>query len=194
MSLFWTNAELGFDHVLDWQAYDHILFLIVLIAAYNFDNWKRIILLVTLFTIGHTISLVLGAYKLLPISGSTAEFLIPITILIAALFNIFTANKVSSHGRYRILYGTTLLFGLIHGVGFSNYFNIISGNLGSKIFQLTGFVIGIEIAQIIIVIIVLLLGFIGQTFLRFSKRDWILVVSSIVIGMVIPMIIENKIW
>ncbi len=194
MSEFWLYVKLGFGHVLDWTAYDHILFLIVLTVGYTFDNWKRILILVTLFTLGHTISLFLAAYNVVSVNSRLIEFLIPLTILATAVFNLLTAKSGSRSGKIGVLYGTTIFFGLIHGLGFSSYFNAISSNVSSKILPLIEFALGIELAQIVVVVIVVLLSFVVQTFFRFSKRDWILVVSSIVIGMVIPMLIANKIW
>ncbi|MFC5047448.1 HupE/UreJ family protein [Aquimarina hainanensis] len=194
MSDFWLYLKLGFYHVLDWNAYDHILFLIVLTVAYTFSNWKKVLLLVTLFTLGHTMSLFLSVYGVVRVNASLVEFLIPITIFFAALFNVFTASNSNKYEKVGVLYATTVFFGIIHGLGFSNYFNVISSNVSSKTLPLIEFALGVELAQIVVVFIVLLLSFIIQTVFRFSKRDWILVISSIVIGMVIPMIISNKIW
>ncbi|WP_299432942.1 HupE/UreJ family protein [uncultured Aquimarina sp.] len=194
MSEFWLYLKLGLYHVLDWQAYDHILFLIILTVAYTFDNWKRILLLVTLFTLGHTTSLFLAAYDVVSVNSKLVEFLIPLTILVAAIFNVFTAGKTANKNKIGVLYGTTIFFGLIHGLGFSSFFNAVSSNVSSKILPLIEFALGIEIAQLIVVVIVLIISFIIQTIFRFSKRDWILVISSVVIGMVIPMIIANRIW
>ncbi|WP_378181298.1 HupE/UreJ family protein [Aquimarina sp. SS2-1] len=194
MSEFWLYVKLGLYHVLDWQAYDHILFLILLTIAYTFDNWKRILILVTFFTLGHTASLFLAAYDVVSVNSKLVEFLIPVTILAAAVFNVFTAGKSANKNKIGVLYATTIFFGLIHGLGFSTYFDAISSNVSSKIMPLIEFALGIELAQLIVVVIVLVISFIIQTIFRFSKRDWILVVSSIIIGMVIPMLISNKIW
>ncbi len=194
MSEFWLYFKLGLNHVIDWHAYDHILFLAVLFVAYSFDNWKKTVALVTMFTLGHTISLFLAVYNVIHVNSRLVEFLIPITILITALFNLFTGKNTSKNDKTGIIYSITIFFGLIHGLGFSNYFKIISSNVSSKILPLLEFSLGIESAQIIVVIIILTLSFIAQTIFRFSKRDWILVISSIVIGLVIPMIIANKIW
>lgn len=194
MSEFWLYVKLGFSHVLDWRAYDHILFLIVLTVGYTFDNWKRILILVTLFTLGHTISLFLATYNVISVNSKLVEFLIPLTILITALFAVFTAKNTSKNEKMGVLHGMTIFFGLIHGLGFSSYFRAVSSNVSSKILPLIEFALGVEGAQIIIVLLVLIISFIFQAFFRFSKRDWILVISSIVIGMVIPMLIANKIW
>ncbi len=192
MSEFWLYVKLGFGHVLDWSAYDHILFLIVLTVGYTFDNWKRILLLVTLFTLGHTISLFLAAYDIVSVNSRLIEFLIPLTILSTAIFNVLTSKSGSKKSKIGVLYGATIFFGLIHGLGFSIYFKHSSGS--TKFLSLIEFALGIELAQIVVVIIVVLISFVVQTFFRFSKRDWILIISSIVIGMVIPMLMANKIW
>ena len=189
MSDFWLYLKLGLTHVLDWQAYDHIVFLIVLIAAYNFSNWKRIFILVSLFTIGHTASLLLANYSVVTVSSKWIEFLIPVTILVAAIYNLFTSGKINRSGKVGLFYVITVFFGLIHGFGFATYYKMITG--GNEILPLFEFALGIEFAQLIIVAIVLISSFIFQSIFRFNKRDWVLVVSSIVIGVVIPMLQNN---
>jgi len=192
MTDFWLYFNLGLHHVLDWKAYDHVLFLIVLCAAYNFSSWKKILILVTMFTIGHTLSLLLASYNIISVSSSVIEFLIPITILATAIFNLFTAGKSKRVEKMTVFYTVTLFFGLIHGLGFASFYNQLQSD--RELLPLLEFALGIETAQIIVVIIFLILSFIFQTIFRFNKRDWILVVSSIVIGMVIPMVIDNWIF
>lgn len=189
MSDFWLYFKLGLEHVLDWKAYDHILFLIALTAAYSFISWKRLLLLVSLFTLGHSISLLLANYEIVSVSSRVIEFLIPLTILIAAVFNLFKASKSKRKDRLGVIFLITVFFGLIHGFGFASYYRMI--NTDGGILPLLEFALGVETSQIIIVFIVLLIAFVFQSLFRFNKRDWILVVSSIVIGMVIPMLIEN---
>jgi len=186
MSDFWLYLKLGLHHVLDWQAYDHILFLIVLVASYTFDSWKRILILVSLFTVGHTLSLLLASYNVVSVSSIWIEFLIPITILIAAVYNLVTSKRRRHSESLGLFYVITIFFGLIHGFGFASYFKIINDD--GAILPLLEFALGIELAQIIVVFLVLLVSFIFQRIFRFNKRDWILVVSAIVIGMVIPML------
>ena len=189
MSDFWLYLKLGLTHVLDWQAYDHIVFLIVLVAAYNFSNWKRIFILVSLFTIGHTASLLLANYRVVAISSKWIEFLIPVTILVAAFYNLLTLGKNNRSEKVGLFYVITIFFGFIHGFGFATYYKMITG--GNEILPLFEFALGIEFAQLIIVTIVLISSFIFQSIFRFNKRDWVLVVSSIVIGVVIPMLQNN---
>ncbi|MEP5256279.1 HupE/UreJ family protein [Winogradskyella rapida] len=188
---FWFNVQYGMNHVLDINGYDHILFLMVLAVPYLFNDWKRVLILVTTFTVGHTLSLVLAAYGVVQINGQLVEFLIPVTILIMALYNVFTAGKTSKNNKIGLLFVTTLFFGIIHGLGFAREFKMFSGQAENKLELLIEFALGIEIAQIIIVFVVLFIGFICQTVFRFSRRDWMMVLSSIVIGLVIPMIIES---
>jgi hypothetical protein len=189
MSDFWLFLKLGLHHVLDWQAYDHILFLIVLVAAFNFSNWKRIFVLVSLFTVGHTLSLLLASYDVVSVSSTWIEFLIPITILVAALYNVFSSRKRRHSEALGLFYIITVFFGLIHGFGFASYFKIINDD--ASILPLLEFALGIEFAQIIVVFIVLIVSFIFQRIFRFNKRDWVLVISSIVFGLVIPMLQRN---
>ncbi|TNJ45297.1 HupE/UreJ family protein [Tamlana fucoidanivorans] len=188
---FWFNVEYGINHVLDINAYDHVLFLIVLTIPYVFKDWKRVLLLVSMFTLGHTLSLVLSTYGIVSVNASLVEFLIPITILVVALFNVFTAGKGAQKEKVGVLFLSTLFFGLIHGLGFAREFQILLGEQDSKLMLLLEFALGIEIAQIIIVFIVLFLGYMVQTIFRFSKRDWIMVISAIVVGLVIPMILNS---
>ena len=188
---FWFNVEYGINHVLDINAYDHVLFLIVLTIPYVFKDWKRVLLLVSMFTLGHMLSLVLAAYGVVSVNASVVEFLIPITILVVALFNVFTSGKGAQREKVGVLFLSTLFFGLIHGLGFAREFQMLLTDSDNKLVLLLEFALGIEIAQIIIVFIVLFLSYIVQTIFRFTKRDWIMVVSAIVVGLVIPMILNS---
>jgi hypothetical protein len=187
--------KIGLSHVLDIDGYDHVLFLIALTVPYAFKDWKRVLLLATLFTAGHTVALILSVYEVIIIKATLVELLIPLTILVTAAFHLFTAGKSGKKESITFVSFVTLFFGVIHGLGFSNYFKtILPGNASDKLLPLLEFAFGIEAAQIIVVIIVLLLSYIVQTFFRFSKRDWTLVMSAFVIGVVLPMIIKSDIW
>ncbi|MBZ4044719.1 MULTISPECIES: HupE/UreJ family protein [Flavobacterium] len=195
MSEFWIYFQIGLKHVLDIHAYDHVLFLIALTTPYAFKDWKRILLLVTMFTVGHTLALLLSVFGIIAVKASLVEFLIPVTILITAFFNLFTAGKASKNESLNLVFFLTLFFGIIHGLGFSNYFKtILGGTASSKLVPLLEFALGIEAAQLIVVFVVLVISYIVQTVFRFSKRDWALVMSAFVIGVVIPMIVESPIW
>ena len=195
MSQFWIYFQIGLKHVLDIYAYDHVLFLIALAVPFSFKDWKRIVLLVSLFTIGHTLALILSVFGIIAVKVNVIEFLIPITILLTALFNLFTAGKSSKKESVNLVFFITLFFGIIHGLGFSNYFKtILGGTPSSKLLPLGEFALGIEAAQIVVVFTVLILSYIVQTVFRFSKRDWTLVMSAFIIGVVVPLIIESEIW
>jgi len=195
MSEFWIYFQIGLKHVLDINAYDHVLFLIALTIPYAFKDWKRILLLVTVFTVGHTLALLLSVFGIIAVKANIVEFLIPITILITAVFHLFTAGKASKNESINLIFFVTLFFGIIHGLGFSNYFKtILGGTASSKLVPLLEFALGIEVAQLIVVFVVLIVSYIVQTVFRFSKRDWALVMSAFVIGVVIPMIVESPIW
>lgn len=186
---------MGLKHVLDINAYDHVLFLIALMIPYAFKDWTRVLVLVSLFTFGHTLALILSVFGIVYIKESLVEFLIPITILITALFHLFTAGKNGKKESISFVAVVTLFFGIIHGLGFSNYFKaVMAGNANDKLVPLLEFALGIEAAQIIVVLVVLILAYLAQTVFRFSKRDWALVLSSFIIGVVLPMIIESEIW
>jgi hypothetical protein len=191
---FWFNLKLGLFHVLDWNAYDHILFLIALVAAYSINQGKRVFWLVTVFTIGHTISLVLAAYDVVNISSEWIEFLIPVSILFTALYNIIFAKKNIEKTKVNALYAFTLFFGLVHGFGFSSYFNMVSQAAESKLLMLVEFALGVELSQLFVVIPVMILGFIFQHVFNMTKKDWILITCSIVVGLCLPILRETWIW
>ncbi len=193
MEDFILYFKMGLNHVLDFAAYDHILFLIVLAIVFTYFEIKKLIWLVTLFTLGHSVSLALSAYQILNISIELIEFLIPLTIFITGFVNIINSNKSSDKKNNTNLI-FALLFGLIHGLGFSNYFRMMIGQEENKLYPLIEFALGIEVAQIIIVLGILILGSILQNLFKVDKRDWILVGSSIVIGFAIQMMTDRVFW
>lgn len=191
MNEFLLYFKIGLNHVLDYNAYDHVLFFIALIIPYSFKDWIKVLQLVTVFTIGHTVSLLLSVYNLISINSELVEFLIPISILITALFHLFTAGKNTKSG-FNLEIGFTLFFGIIHGLGFANYFkSMIVGEKVKQIIALLEFALGIEAAQITVVFIVLALSYIFQNFIRFSKRDWAIMIASFVIGVVLPIVLNS---
>ncbi|MGV9002989.1 HupE/UreJ family protein [Flavobacterium sp.] len=195
MSDFWIYFNIGLKHVLSISAYDHVLFLLALTVSYEFKDWKRLLILVSTFTLGHTLALFLSVFNIIRVNENLVEFLIPITIFIAALYNIIATGKAFKKNNITFIAFITLFFGIIHGLGFSNYFNsILSGKPSDKLAPLLEFALGIEVAQVAVVISALILAYIAQTLLKFSKRDWILIVSAFIMGVVIPMIFENEIW
>ena len=193
MENFILYFKMGLYHVLDFSAYDHILFLIVLAVVFSFYQWKKVLWLVTLFTIGHSLTLGLSAYGVLKLRMDIIEFLIPLTIFITGWINILSAKK-RGVGEGNINLILALFFGLIHGLGFSNYFKMMVGREEDKLFPLLEFALGIEVSQISIVLGILILGTLLQYFFRVAKRDWVLVSSSIVIGFSIQMMMDRVFW
>ena len=195
MSDFWIYFNYGLKHVLDIYAYDHVLFLLALTVPYDFKDWKRILILVSLFTLGHSLSLLLSVFNILILKVNIVELIIPITILVTALYNLITSGKSSKKDSITFIAFITVFFGIIHGLGFASYFNSITdGKPTDKFIPLTEFALGIECSQIIVVIVALCLSFMVQNLSKFSKRDWTLTLSAFVLGVVIPMIIQSEIW
>jgi hypothetical protein len=158
-------------------------------------DWKRILVLVTIFTVGHSLALVLSVFNFVKVNADLVEFVIPITILLTAFYNLIHAGKPMPKESLNFISITTLFFGIIHGLGFSNYFKtILFGEAIDKLPHLFEFAVGIEAAQICVVLGVLLVSFVVQTLFKFSKRDFALTASAFVIGVVVPIIIENPIW
>lgn len=181
--------ELGFQHILDWQGYDHILFVSALCALYTFKNWPRVLWLVTAFTLGHSITLALSVLRQVKLPAAWIEFLIPVTIIATALFNIF--NKNMSLQAARLAYGLALVFGLIHGLGFSNYLKSLLGSNTSIVGELLAFNLGLELGQVLIVTAVLSISWLALQVFRVLRREWSLVLSSMILGMALMMALSR---
>ena len=195
MSEFQLYFGLGQDHILDYaNGYDHILFVIALCAVYQLRDWKHVLILVTAFTIGHSITLALATLGLIPVNVELIEFLIPVTIFITAASNLFKKEDLLSGRAVQINYLYAVGFGLIHGMGFSNYLRSILGKDKNIITQLLAFNLGLELGQIIIVAIFLFAGFLFVDLFGVSRRDWKMVISAAVAGMAILLIKEKIFW
>ncbi len=187
--IFYTKQ--GFFHVLDVNALDHVLFFIALTVIFGFKNWKKALLLITFFTIGHSATFALSAYDYLSVDVDLVEFLIPITILIPLLINSYNAIKEKEMQQNNLNIYFAFFFGLIHGLGFSNYFKMLLDKSDDKLIPLLEFALGIEFAQIIIVLLVLIFGHIFQSLFHLKKRIWILIISILILFYIIPMVIER---
>lgn len=198
MTEFQAYLQLGFEHIADPNGYDHILFVIALCAIYTLRDWKKVLLLVTAFTLGHSLTLALATLQIISFRSEVVEFLIPITILITATVNLFHrtpkatlfAEEKASPLRYPLAVG----FGLIHGMGFSSYLRSLLGD-ESGIFQpLLAFNLGLELGQILIVLVVLVVAFLVTELARVPKSSWNLVLSGIIAGMALSLIIDNELF
>lgn len=190
--MFQTYLQLGFDHILDPNAYDHILFVIVLCAVYQISEWRKILILVTAFTIGHSVTLALSALKIVVFPAEVIEFLIPLTILLTALFNIF--KKGESQRNVNVNYFLALFFGFIHGLGFSNFFKALLGQDESILGPLFAFNVGVELGQIIVVGITMALGYVLVSRLKAPHREWNVFISGAAAGIAIILLMEAKFW
>lgn len=194
MSSFSLYFSLGFDHILDPNGYDHILFVIALCAVYLIRDWKKVLILVTAFTIGHSITLALSTLQIINLRADIIEFLIPLTIFIAAMSNVFKRYSSVSRGNLQINYAYALFFGLIHGLGFSNYLRTLLGNQADIATPLLAFNMGIEVGQIIVVGVFLLISFILVDLFGISRRDWRIVISSAIAGIAVMLMMDTKFW
>ena len=194
MSEFQLYFELGKDHILDYKnGYDHILFVVALCTVYLLRDWKKVLILVTAFTIGHSITLALATLQVISFNQELIEFLIPLTIFISAGSNIFRKTEISDRTTY-INYGYALFFGLIHGLGFSNYLRSILGQDRSIVSQLFAFNLGLEFGQIIIVGIFLIAAFLLVDLFTVNRRDWKLVISSAIVGIALILMRSKIYW
>ena len=194
MGEFRLYFELGMEHILDPRGYDHIMFVIALCTVFVIGDWKKVIILVTAFTIGHSITLALATLNVIRVNTALIEFLIPVTIFLTAISNIFSRTDTIRRSKMQINYFLALFFGLIHGMGFSNYLRAILGKDESIFTQLLAFNIGLEAGQIIVVVFFLIIAFIFIDIFRISRRDWRLVISSAVMGIALTMMANNKYW
>jgi len=194
MEQFKLYFELGAEHILDINGYDHILFVIALCAIYAAQDWKKVLILVTAFTIGHSITLALSALDIINFRSDIIEFLIPVTIFITAFANIVRKQNTLKPSFVNLNYFFGLFFGLIHGLGFSNYLKSLLGRDESIVTQLLAFNLGLELGQIIIVLVFMIISFIFTGLFNVARRDWNLVISSAVAGIAITIMLETKFW
>lgn len=189
MQDFLFYLKLGWEHIISLDALDHQLFVLALIAVYTFKEWKKILILVTAFTIGHSITLALSILDVVRLPSDWIEFLIPLTIVLTAAGNIVMKNKKQAQNKTN--YYLALFFGLIHGLGFANTARVMIAKSQSIAVPLLGFNIGLEAGQIVIVFVILILLFILLNIFKINKKDWVLFVSSGVFALALKMTLER---
>lgn len=195
MSTFQVYFEEGMNHILDYaNGYDHILFVVALCALYLSRDWRHILILVTAFTIGHSITLALSILNVVKVNVSLIEFLIPLTIFITAASNIFRNENIYTGGKIQVNYLFAGLFGLIHGLGFSSYLRSILGRNENIVTPLLAFNLGLELGQLIIVAIFMVIAFILVDLFGVNRRDWKMVISSAIAGIALILMKENWYW
>jgi len=192
MSDFGFYFRLGWEHIMSLDALDHIFFIFALAAIYLLRDWKQVLVLVTAFTIGHSITLALSTLQIVEMPSNWVEFLIPCTIVFTAVANLFQRNF--STKAIRINYFLALFFGLIHGLGFANTLRFILAQDQSLGWALFGFNVGLEAGQIVIVFFILLLAQLAVVLLKNSRRDWVVFVSAAVFSLALQMALERLPW
>ncbi len=197
METFRIYLQLGFEHIADLKGYDHILFIVALCAVYPLKSWKKVALLVTAFTLGHSLTLALAVLDVIRIPAATVELLIPVTILLTALYNAALSEKQEQSGlwtrRAGAHYALASTFGLIHGMGFSNFLRamLLPGEENELWQQLLAFNLGVEVGQLLIVLVVLLFAFTAMQGLKVQQRSWTLFISGAAAGLSLVMALER---
>ena len=190
MNDFRLYFEIGFRHIADFRGIDHILFVMALCLRYQFSDWRKILVLVTAFTIGHSITLALSVFNIVQYSVKWIEFLIPVTIVVTTVSNVFV-KKFVYKSKIPIIYFFALFFGLVHGLGFSSYLKSLLGTDHSVVWQLLAFNIGLEAGQLVIVLCILLVSFIFLQILKCSRREYILYFSGGIFAIALQMALER---
>ncbi|RTQ50918.1 HupE/UreJ family protein [Hymenobacter gummosus] len=200
MSVFQTYLQLGFFHIFNLRAYDHLVFLLALCAPYVLSDWRRVLALVTSFTLGHSLTLALATLGILALPTALIEALIPVTILLTCALNLRQAGRAGLSRPQRRRPESVLWtlpnalaagFGLIHGLGFSNYLRELLGQQSRPVLELLAFNVGVEIGQLLIVGLILLLGLLVLRGLGAARRDWELVVSGAAAGIALVLLLNQ---
>jgi hypothetical protein len=175
-----TYLRLGMHHIADLRGYDHILFVAALTVAYRPGEWRRLLWLVTAFTLGHSVTLALATLDVVRVSARVVEPAIAATIVLTSLLALVlalrapagAAESVSRQGQ-GLRYAVAAGFGLIHGLGFSGFLRSLLGEEESLLLPLLGFNVGLELGQLAIVGVVLGIGVLVERGLRFTRRAWV---------------------
>lgn len=188
MTPFALYVRTGLEHIADLNAYDHILFVVALCAVYDWRSWRSVLILVTAFTLGHSVTLALATLDWITFSSSLIELLIPISIILTCIYNLVSRTNTEAFDRYKYL--IALGFGLIHGMGFSNFLKELLGSSGEIIMPLLAFNIGIELGQLIIVAIALTIAYIAMKYAKVNRWNWNVIVSSATLVIALKLLID----
>ena len=194
MHPFEFYLKLGFDHISNLAGYDHIVFLIALCAVYRIQQWRNILVLVTAFTIGHSVTLILASLDIFTIPSNIIKFLIPATIFITAIHNVVGPDPTQKSSRMSKNYAMALFFGFIHGMDFSNYFRALIMDPSSIWVPLLGFNVGIELAQLAVVFFIVATAFLFLDIIGVKLREWNFFISGAAAGLAVISMLENKFW
>ncbi len=194
MHPFEFYLRLGFEHISNLAGYDHILFLVALCAVYRIQQWRNILVLVTAFTIGHSVTLALVSLDIVSIPSKIIKFLIPLTIFLTAIHNVIGPDKTGKNLKMKRNYAMALFFGLIHGMDFSNYFKALIMDPSDIVVPLLGFNIGIELGQLLVVFFIVAIAFLFLNLLKVKHREWTVFISGAAAGMSLVSMLENSFW
>jgi len=189
MQDFLFYFKIGWEHIISLDALDHQLFIAALAAIYVLKDWKQVLVLVTAFTIGHSLTLALSVMDIIRFPEKWVEFLIPCTIVVTALSNLFQKNF--SPKSVRINYFLALIFGLVHGMGFANTIRFMLAKDQKIFIPLLGFNIGLEIGQIVVVLIILIFAAIILNVFKVNRREWVIFLSSGVFAIALKILLER---
>ena len=192
MNDFIFYFKIGWEHIINWSAVDHIFFVAALAAIYMLKDWKQVLVLVTAFTVGHAITLVLSAKNIITVNDGVVEFLIPCTIVITALSNLFLKN-FTPHS-IRINYFLALFFGLIHGLAFAQTLKWLLAEDQSFWTAWVSFSVGLELGQILVVLLILLLAQLIVGVIKLNRHYWVIIISVVVLGLALEMAIDRWPW
>lgn len=192
--MFPVYFQIGLKHIADLAAYDHILFIIALCAVYRLREWRQILILVTAFTVGHSITLAMAALDVIRVNTAVVEFLIPLTIFATAIYNVAWYKYDHSGRLVNFKYFIALFFGLIHGMGFSNFFKGLLGREADIVLPLFAFNVGIEAGQLIIVGFILAASGVALEVFNARQREWNLFVSGGAAGIAATLMLETWPW
>ncbi|MDA9628116.1 HupE/UreJ family protein [Flavobacteriaceae bacterium] len=177
MITFNTFFLSGWEHIVDINAYDHLLFVMTLCAAFKLKEWKQILIIITAFTIGHSGTLILSAFDIIPTNAKLIDLLIPFTIMLTAIANVINYNKNRKFSDAKIKYSIALVFGLIHGLAFASNFKfmLFSDNILMPLFL---FNIGIEAGQLFIVLLFMIALWFYSKVINGEHFKWNLFISG----------------
>jgi hypothetical protein len=181
--------KIGWGHIVNKEALDHIFFIAALSAIYIIKDWRQVLILVTAFTIGHSITLALSTLRIIEVPSKWVEFLIPCTIIFTAISNLFIKNF--SPKSIRINYFLALFFGLIHGLAFANTLRMIIAEDQSFALSMFSFSVGLELGQILVVLIILIFSYLFINILKIQRREWVIFISSAVFALALEMAIQR---
>lgn len=187
---FYLWFSTGLEHIADWKGYDHILFIWALCGMYSIRQWKKLLILVTAFTLGHSLTLALSVLDIFTVRSAIIEILIPVTIILTCILNLFQLDRTLDE-RLGLRYVSALVFGLVHGLGFSYLLKSLLGTEENITGPLLAFNLGLEAGQLLILGLILILGAVFARFLKITERDRRFFIAAAVLGMALVLLLER---